>query len=224
VPPGLAWDSPQPIAKQGAKWYGVAMHLKNFLFAFVSLFFAVDALGVLPLFVGLTEGMDPRTRKRVIWQSVVTALVVAVGFVLFGRAVLGWMRVTVPDFMVAGGVLLFLIATADLLNRGAATRQIDPEVGAVPLGTPLIVGPAVLTTSLMLLDQYGWAETLLAVVANILLAGVVLMCSAGFTRVLGRAGSRVTSKLANLLLAAIAVMMVRRGLTAIAAEMFPGGR
>jgi multiple antibiotic resistance protein len=199
-------------------------HVQNFLFAFVSLFFAVDAVGVLPMFLALTEGMEPAARKKVMWQSVATALAVAVGFVFFGRSVLGLMGVTVPDFMVAGGVLLFLIATADLLNRGVTTRQIDTEIGAVPLGTPLIVGPAVLTTSLMLIDQYGWIETLLAVVVNILIAGVLLMCSAALGRVLGRAGSRVTSKLANLALAAIAVMMVRRGLIAIAAAMAQAGK
>lgn len=191
------------------------MSATEFLLAFVPLFFAVDAIGILPLFVGLTEDMEARARRKVVWQSVLTALIVAVGFMFFGRSVFGLMGITVEDFMVAGGALLFLISTTDLISGQKFARRIGAEIGAVPIGTPLIVGPAVLTTALMLVDVYGWAATLVAVIVNIALAGVVLMSADLLTRLLGRAGSRVVSKVASLILAAIAVMMIRKGLTGI---------
>ena len=189
------------------------MFARELLLAFVPLFFAVDAIGILPLFVSLTEDMDARARRKVVWQSVLTALIVAIGFVFFGRSIFGLMGITVEDFMVAGGVLLFLISTTDLISGEKLARRVGAEIGAVPIGTPLIVGPAVLTTALMLVDVYGWAATLVAVIVNVGLAGLVLMGSDLLTRLLGRTGSRVVSKVASLILAAIAVMMVRKGLT-----------
>lgn len=188
----------------------------NFLLAFVPVFVAVDAIGVLPIFLNLTEGLDKRQRRTIVFQSFLTALAVAVGFIFLGKAVFGLMGVTVHDFMVAGGAVLFIISTVDLVSGVKFTRQV-PTLGAVPLGTPLIVGPGVLTTSLLLVDLYGLWETLLAVVLNIALACLVFLSADTLERILGRAGSRVVSKVAALILAAIAVMMIRRGLTGILA-------
>ena len=188
------------------------------------LFFAVDAFGILPIFVGLTEDIDRRARRAVVWQSVLTAMAVAVCFVFFGRSIFNMMGVTVPDFMVAGGALLFLIATVDLIKGQKPARTAGDTIGAVPIGMPLIVGPAVLTTALMLVDIRGWVPTLLAIVANVILAGFVLQGSEVLIRVLGKAGSRVVSKVASLLLAAIAVMMIRKGLMEIIAWSGQTGR
>ena len=81
----------------------------------------------------------------------------------------------------------------------------------MPIGTPLIIGPATLTMSLILVDVYGLVQTLLAIVANIVVAGAVFLSAEYLTRVLGQAGSRALSKVAALILAAIAVMMIRKG-------------
>jgi multiple antibiotic resistance protein len=189
------------------------MTFHSFVLAFVPLFFAVDAIGILPLFVNLTEEMDPRERKKVVAQSLVTALGVAIGFVAFGQIVFRYLGITVQDFMVAGGLLLLLIAVSDLLSGEKLARKVGVAIGAVPIGMPLIVGPAVLTTALMLVDSVGWIPTVTAVVLNVGIAGAVLMGSTALMRLLGPSGSRVVSKVASLILAAIAVMMVRRGLT-----------
>jgi multiple antibiotic resistance protein len=198
-------------------WF--AKHLVNFLMAFVPIFFAVDALGVLPLFMGLTEGMDRADRQRVLKQSLVTAFLVAAGFVFLGKSIFHLMGITVEDFMVAGGALLFIIAALDLVTETKYTLRVPTTIGAVPLGTPLIIGPATLTMALILVDVYGVVETMLAIVANIALAGVVFSLADVLTRLLGAAGSRALSKVAGLILAAIAVMMIRRGLPAVFAFM-----
>ena len=191
------------------------MGMAQFWFCFVPLFIAVDAIGVLPMFMGLTEGVEPSRVRRVIAQSVFTAAAVALAFLALGRATLRWMGITIADFMVAGGSLLFVISLSDLLTTEKRQRQVDPEnLGAVPLGVPLIVGPAVLTTAMLLMDQYGFMTTASAVVINVAIAGGVFWSSGWISRILGKTGEKIISKLASLLLAAIGVMMVRKGVEA----------
>ena len=191
--------------------------MENFILAFVPLFVSVDAFGLLPVFIGMTEGIDKKKRTRIILQSVITAFLIATLFVFLGKAIFSLLGITVADFMIAGGVLLFVIALVDLLTiEKRRIRLSSDSIGPVPLGTPLMVGPAVLTTSLMLVNVYGVVTTISAIVANIIIAGIVFYTSGVLTRVLGLAGTRALSKIASLFLAAIAVMMVRRGVFEIA--------
>jgi len=193
--------------------------MTNFLLAFVPLFVSVDAFGLLPMFIGLTEGLSTAERKKVILQSVFTAFFIALLFLLLGKAIFSLLGITVADFMIAGGVLLFVIALVDLSTFEKKRMQPSADsVGPVPLGTPLMVGPAVLTTSLMLLNVHGMLTTIAAIVVNIAIAGLVFYASALLTRVLGLAGTRALSKIASLFLAAIAVMMVRKGVFEIASR------
>ncbi|HRU07311.1 MAG TPA: MarC family protein, partial [Candidatus Brocadiia bacterium] len=143
-----------------------------------------------------------------------TAAGVAIGFLVLGQAVLSLLGITVHDFMIAGGILLFGIAFSDILSSEKPQRAVDPEsLGAVPLGVPLICGPAVLTTSLLLQQRYGYAPAGAAIMVNVALTGALLSLAPRIHRVLGKAGAKTVSKIASLLLAAIAVMMVRHGLT-----------
>jgi multiple antibiotic resistance protein len=190
--------------------------MKEFLLAFVPILIAVDPVGILPIFIGLTEGLDTRSRRRAVRDSVVTASALAIGFVFLGKSLFGLIGVSVDDFLVAGGVLLFLIATLDLVSGRKLAREAG-SIGVVPLGTPLIVGPAVLTTALILVDIHGTTTTLAAVVANVLLAGVLLLCAGALTRLLGQTGIRAVSKIMSVILTAIAVMMIRRGILGIIA-------
>lgn len=191
--------------------------LTLFLLAFVPIFFAVDAIGVLPIFISLTEEMDWQTKRKVVAQAVVTAMLVAIGFIFLGQGVFRLMGVTIQDFMVAGGAVLFIISTLDLVSETKAARKIS-TLGAVPLGTPLLVGPAVLSTSIIFVPVYGWLAVVAAVAANVALAGIILLGSRQIERVLGQAGSRAVSKVASLLLASIAIMLIRRGLIGMVAQ------
>lgn len=181
--------------------------------AFIPLFVAVDAIGVLPIFVSLTDGMENKERAVVILKSLATAACLGIGFIFLGKAVFRLLSITVADFMVAGGTILFCIAIIDLLNPAKKRRIPGADLGFVPLGTPLIVGPAVLTTSLLMLDTYGLFSTLVSVLVNIILAGAIFWSANFFIKIIGVSGSRALSKITSLLLAAIAVMMIRRGIT-----------
>jgi len=185
---------------------------KNICLAFIPLFVAVDAIGLLPLFVSLTAGMKPPKKDRIIFQSMVTASGLAVGFIFIGKAVFHVLGITIGDFMIAGGTILFGIAITDLVTSGQRRRAPTDELGVVPLGTPMLVGPAVLTTCLVIIPEYGIIATLVSMLLNIALAGLLLKLSSRVVAVLGEAGTKALSKVVSLLLAAIAVMLVRKGL------------
>jgi len=145
-------------------------------------------------------------------QSALTALCLATGFVFLGKGVFHLLGITMGDFMIAGGAILFCLAITDIINPVKKRRIPSKDLGVVPLGTPLIVGPAVLTTSMVIISQYGLLATLISVVANILLAGAIFASASVLIKVLGEAGSKALSKITSLLLAAIAVMLIRKGL------------
>jgi len=189
--------------------------MQGFWLSFVPLFVAVDAVGILPLFLGLTEAFSAAERRRVISQSVLTATAVGLVFVLFGGGLLRLLGITVADFMVAGGAMLFVLSLVDLAStRPRAERLDQADLGAVPLGIPLLAGPAVLTTSLLLVDQHGPWVTSTALLANMLIAAGVLLFAGPIHRVLGSTGTRIVQRVTLLLLAAIAIMTVRKGIEA----------
>jgi multiple antibiotic resistance protein len=142
------------------------------------------------------------------------------GFILLGRVIFHVLGITMGDFMVTGGVILFCLAMVDLTVQGKTRRTAAKELGAVPIGTPLIVGPAVLTISLMSVGVHGLFPTLIAVLFNIAIVGIVFAYADVLMRFLGRSGSMALSKVMMLLLAAIGVMMVRRGIIEIMKQGF----
>ena len=190
--------------------------MKVFFLCFIPLLVAVDALGVLPIFISLTEGLTTSQQRKVLIQSLVTASVVALVFLAVGPTILTALNITVSDFMVAGGILLLVISLSDLLAGEKRQRLVDPEtLGAVPLGVPIITGPAVLTTSVLLANVHGVMITALALLTNIGIAGIIFWFAHPITRILGNAGTMILSKIASLFLATIAVMLIRKGIIEI---------
>ncbi len=183
----------------------------NYFLAFISIFVAVDALGVIPMYLGLTEGLPESQKENLVWRSTLTALFVAIAFLGLGEMVFGWLGITISDFLIAGGIILFTVSIRDLLFFEKAPGVSGKIIGVVPLAVPLMVGPAVLTTSLISLRSYGVLPTIVSIVANVFLCGFVLHQSRFFSKLLGEAGSHTLSKISNLLLAAIGIMLIRRG-------------
>ena len=180
--------------------------------ALIPIFVAMDAIGVLPIFLSLTEGMDKSERSRVIKASILTAFTVGVGFLSLGKFVFGVLGVTVSDFKIGGGLILLILAVHDILFPEKRRRSAGEAVGVVPLGVPLIVGPAVMTTLLICHDLYGLFPTLFSLVLNLLFTWAVFREAEWFVRGLGEGGVRGVAKVTSLLLAAIAVMMIRQGI------------
>jgi len=192
---------------------------ENFFLAFIPVFVAVDAIGLLPIFVSFVEGVEKKERARVIFQAMITAVLLAVGFIFLGKWIFRVLGIGIGDFAIAGGVLLFTIAITDIMSSEKKRRIPSDGLGAVPLGTPLMVGPAVLTTCMLIVGQYGVPATLFSVVLNVLIAGAIFFMADVLIRIVGNAGVKALSKIMSLLLAAIAVMMIRKGVFLVIAMM-----
>lgn len=186
-------------------------HWQNFPLAFIPLFVAIDVIGILPIFMSLVEGVEKPQKARFINQSVITALSVSIGFLAVGKFVFSILGIEIYDFKIAGGLLLLVFAINDLLFSEKSKKTITSTMGVVPLGIPLVVGPAVLTTIIVTVDTYGYIPTITSLVVNLFIVWIVFLKSNFIYRVMGEGGSKAFAKVASLLLAAIAVMMIRRG-------------
>ena len=185
---------------------------KPFLLSLIPIMVALDAPGVLPLYMAMTEGLKKHERVTIVRQSILTAFLITIGFVFLGRAVFSALGIMVEDFMIAGGIVLLIIAVMDIVRAGEKKVIVGQTLGVVPLGTPLIAGPATLTTSLVLVGSYGYTPVILSLVVNILLAWLIFAQADRIIKIIGINGSRAFSKVAALLLAAIAVKMIRSGM------------
>lgn len=188
---------------------------RELLRSFIPLFMAVDALGILPIVLGLTESMSKKEQSRMLRYAMFTALGLGVGFVALGKLIFTALGISDSHFLVAGGLILLLLAARNLLlgERREATTPTEAEnVGVFPVGVPLVVGPAVLTTLLVLIGRYSIAPVLVAFLLNLILAWLIFGQSNQIAHVLGRGGLGAASKIAMLLLATIAVRMIHRGI------------
>ena len=195
--------------------------IKIYILAFIPVFVAVNAVSVLPIYLALTAQLKPKQRRNVLLRSIVTATLIAAAFIFVGKFVFNIIGVTVSDFKIAGGILLFIMSISYLLPDGTSRgKHLELEdVGVFPLGTPLITGPAVLTTCLVLRDAYGIVPTLISLIINVLIALIVFANAGTIVKLLGKSGTRAFSKVGDILLAAFAVMMVRSGTIEIMKKM-----
>lgn len=182
------------------------------LLPFIPLFVAFNALSILPIFVSLTTEMAQPERKRVARQAILAAFLVSIGFLGAGKSVFFLLGITVADFQIAGGILLFIIAVIDLIFPEKSRTFPKETMGVVPIGIPLIVGPAVLTLLLIVVHTYGYFSTLLCLILNLLLVWLAFSQSDRILQFVKEGGAKGIGKVFSLLLAAFAMMMIRIGL------------
>jgi multiple antibiotic resistance protein len=191
--------------------------LRDFGMTFVPLFVAMDAVSAVPILLAITSHMNEKRRNGVIRYGLITAVALGLVFIVVGKGIFLFLGITVNDFLVAGGSILFLLAAKELVvgkMYEAQAAMSDDAIGVVPLGTPLVVGPAVLTTLLILVDQYNIFMVTFAFIVNLLLAWLFFAQANRLVKVLGSGGVLALSKIFALLLAAIAVSMIHRGIIA----------
>lgn len=191
------------------------MELNTFLLSFIPLFVAIDIIGTAPIFLGFTEGISRYQRKKLIVEALMTAFIVAVVFLFGGKAILRFLGITINDFRIAGGLVLLILSINDILSSSDERRNPHTNIGIVPLGIPLIMGPAALTTILILVDKYGYSMTIFSMITNFIIIWLVLINAKWITRAIGDGGAKAFAKIASLFLAAYAVMMIREGITII---------
>jgi multiple antibiotic resistance protein len=184
---------------------------------FIPLFVAIDIFGLLPIIISMTEGMSERKRRAVLRQSVVAALAVGLAFMALGEAVFAVLGITVNDFKVAGGLLLLVLAVLEMAKAGQRKRPAAAHAaaGVVPIGIPLIVGPAVMTTLIVLVEHFGVWPTVASLLLNFALVWLAFLGAGRIVRFLGTGGIMALTKIMAILLASIGVMMVRLGVEGI---------
>lgn len=185
--------------------------LEKFFLAFIPIFVAIDPIGLVALFMGLGTHTASEQRSRQALLGIFTGFCISVGFIFLGKIVFSALNITVADFQVAGGLILLVLAGRELIGTGTDNRTGSHEFGIVPLGMPLIAGPALLTALLILVDTVGVIFTLISLVINLAIVALALCQASRVARLLGNQGLRGVSKLIALLLAAIAVSLIRRG-------------
>jgi multiple antibiotic resistance protein len=185
--------------------------LEKSLLAFIPIFVAIDPIGLIAIFMGLAPNATREVRQRQGLLGIITGFAVAIGFIFLGRFIFKAVGISVADFQVAGGLILLGLAGRELIGGEERARSGSEEFGVVPLGMPLIAGPALLTALLILIDTVGLAYTIGSLVVNLVLVQIGFRYARGVEALMGRQGLNGVSKLIALLLAAIAVSLIRRG-------------
>ena len=186
--------------------------IESFVLTFVPLFIVIDALGNLPFVISLSEGMSKHERRKMIHIAIATATLVGLAFLFFGQFILNVMGISVGSFAIAGGLIL-LVLSIKYMSTGRMVEMIKEEmVAVVPIGTPLTVGPATITTLLLLATQFRLHMVLISFTVNLLIAWLIFLASNQIVRFMGQGGLKAVSRVFSLLLAAIAVSMIILGL------------
>lgn len=191
--------------------------IENIIYSFIPLFVAIDSIGIIPMFLSLTNEYDYKGKKKIALDSVLTACAIGIIFVFAGKFIFKVLGITVADFAIAGGLLLFSFSILDLLRdrKPVISKNQLSSLGIFPLGTPLIAGPAVLTTLIIIVDTYGFISTLIAFGLNLIFLVIALIKASTILSFLGEGGTRALAKIMSILLAAIGIMMVRKGIIEI---------
>jgi multiple antibiotic resistance protein len=185
--------------------------MESFLLAFIPLFVAIDPIGLVPMFLSLSSSVEEPQRRAASRHAVITAFLVGVCFLFLGKLVFRALGITVADFQIAGGIILLVLSVQDLVGSEEKTRVGSKDFGVVPLGLPLIAGPGMLTALLTLGETVNPIITLTALIVNLALVWIALRLAEPISRLVGGTGIRGFSRIIALLLAAIAVNLIRRG-------------
>ncbi|MFN0117681.1 MAG: MarC family protein [Elusimicrobiota bacterium] len=188
-----------------------------FLLAFLPLFVAIDPFGIIPLFLGFTEGSTSAEKKKLAIQAITTAFVVGLIFSIAGKMLFKILGVSPEDFQIGGGLLLLIYSIREIFGptlKMTDNLSSDRLIGIVPLGVPLIAGPAMMTTILILHTSYGFWITTAALVANMAITLGFLLFSEKLVEFIGEMPMKALAKVVAIFLAAIGVMMIRKGVMA----------
>ena len=191
------------------------LDLKLLAEVFITLFVIMDPPGTVPVFLGLTGTMTARSRKRAARQAILVAFGVIVTFALFGQQLLDYMNISLPALQASGGLLLLLVAMELLTGRMTETQPSEAgtvNVAMVPLGTPLLAGPGAIVATMVFVQRADEARQWASIALGIVAVHVVLWASMRFANVIHRvlkdSGTTLVTRIAGLLLAAIAVQLM----------------
>lgn len=184
-----------------------------YLQGFLTLFIIFDPIGNVPLFHAFTSSFEAQKKIKILNDSVKVAFVILVVFAVIGTYILDFFTISMNDFKIAGGVLLFIMSIEGLLGKEEGRWMNREDVAIVPLATPLMAGPGSIYTVMYLMQPpNGPLVAFFAIVANVILQWALLRSSNRLMKILGKAGSTIISRIMAFILSAIAIGMIRSGL------------
>jgi len=187
--------------------------LSDLIRATISLFIIVDPLGNIPIFISLTEKMNEKERRKTFQTATVTGVILLLSFALVGQQIFILFGISMQSFMIAGGILLLLIAVKILITGSWEESKVPPEsVGTVPIAIPLLVGPGAITTTILNIRIFNVAITMISVLIVFLIVWITLRFIDPIYRLLGRSGSLVIARVMALMIAAIAIEYIVEGI------------
>jgi multiple antibiotic resistance protein len=183
--------------------------------ASVALFVIINAIGNIPIFISLTADENERERQKTFLSAIITGFILLLLFTYAGMFILSLFHINLEHFEIAGGIILIYIAVQMITGHYHAAEGGVEEVGAVPIGCPLLVGPGAITTGMVLAGTMGWKITLLAIIINLLITIPVLLFAEKIHNWLGVRGSRIIAKIMSIFIASIAVQLIANGIIGI---------
>lgn len=199
----------------------MAEFFRNFVLTFIPLFIVIDAFGSLPFLLTAGQDIDKKQRRKIAHYAVITATVVGLVFLFFGQFILSVLGIKVPEFAIAGGIVLLVLSIRHMITGHMVTVLKEEMVAIVPIGTPLTVGPATITTLLLLAGNYSLYVVLISFILNMLVTWIIFLLSQRIAAFMGQGGLIAVSRVFSLLLAAIAVSMVIGGLNSLGIISLP---
>jgi len=190
--------------------------------AFVTLFVIMDPPGATPIFLSVVKNLDAKARRQAAFLAAATSFGIITVFALFGRFILNYLHVSIEALQVAGGLLLLYTSLELLTGRDSGKSETaDATVALVPIGTPLLAGPAAIVATMIFVDKAQntthIAGLALAIVAVHIVVALTLISSQRILKLIKETGVSLVARIAGLLLAAIAVQMIADALTALTA-------
>jgi len=187
---------------------------RDFYLTFVPLFIVIDAFGNLPFVISLSSELAPPEKRRLVHLAILTATAVGLIFLFFGQFILNVLNIDVGEFAITGGLILLILSLRYMTTGHMMEASQEETAAVIPIGTPLTVGPATITTLLLLAGPGGYPlyMVLVSFVVNMAIAWVVFLLGERIASFMGRGGLTAISRVFSLLLAAIGVSMIVRGL------------
>ncbi len=187
---------------------------QEILKAFITLFVIINPIGNLTVFIGLSRGMDTRKRMQIVNEILFVASILLFAFLFFGVYIFKFFNIGLDTFQIGGGIILLIIAISYLLDIHTGIHK-HKDISAVPMGTPLLIGPGTITSTLILVTEFGVFITFVAAVLSLLCVWLILRFSGQIYKLIGAHWAMVASRIMGLVLAAISVEFIKSGIISV---------
>lgn len=182
--------------------------------SFITLFVIINPIGNLTVFIGLSRGMDAKKRLRIVNEILFVASILLFTFLFFGVYIFDLFNIGLDTFQIGGGIILLIIAISYLLDIHTGIHK-HKDISAVPMGTPLLIGPGTITSTLILVNEFGILITFIAAVFALLAVWLILRFSGNIYKMVGAHWAMVVSRIMGLILAAISVEFIKMGVISV---------